>query len=431
MPGQRPQQKPAWVALQNLRQDYDVRDLSTDVDAIDPDIDALLVIHPKDIAEKTAFAIDQFVLRGGHVLMMLDPLSIADEGTPGANQFGPPQRASNIPQLLEAWGVGYEPDKVIADIDAATNIRMQNNSVERSMVALSFGTNNISRSDTLTTQLDAMMLPYAGSLKDNTAAELEFTPLLYSSDNAGSVSTMMAQFGNQAIQREYKDSPVRLTVAARLSGTFKTAFPDGIAADTDAEDAEPARITPGLTNGTSTVILVADVDMIFDPICVEAINVFGYQAHRERNDNLSFFANAVEMTAGSQDLVAVRSRGRFQRPFDRVMELQAAAMREWRGRETELEDKLRETEQQLREMQAGKQGDQSFILSREQQEAIRNFKKEELRIKRELKNVRKNLRKDIERLGIMVKTINIALMPLLVSVAGVTYGLLRRRRETK
>jgi ABC-type uncharacterized transport system involved in gliding motility auxiliary subunit len=431
-PGRRPEQQPAWVAIQNLKQDFELRELAPPLDAIAAEIDALLVIHPKELPDRTLYAIDQFVLRGGHLLLMVDPLSIADDAGQGASPFGMPSRGSDAARLFSAWGVGYDMGRVVADTDAATNLRAPDNRIERSLVALTLATNQISRADILTSKLDIMLLPYAGALTDQTGEKLTFTPLLSSSDHAGTVSAMSAQFGSSAVQREFKDSPVRLTLAARLHGTFATAFPDGqpaAEADADAPEAgkDDAAKPESLKTGDSTVIVVADVDMFFDPVCVEEINIFGQLAHRPRNDNLNFLFNAVEQLSGSSDLVAIRSRGRFARPFDRVLALQAEAMRVWRGREAELEEKLRETERQIQEMQAGKDAQQQFILSPEQQQAIERFRAEEIRVKQELKDVRRQLRRDIERLGAAVKAVNIALVPLLVVCAGIAYWVVRRR----
>jgi ABC-type uncharacterized transport system involved in gliding motility auxiliary subunit len=428
MPPQQPQQQP-WVAIQTIRRDYDLRELTPPVTEVSADIKALVIVHPKDLDDGTLFAIDQFVLRGGHVMMMVDPLSIADQPPqqmPG--RFNMPDRSSDAQKLFAAWGVGYAADQVVADRKAATNLRMQNNQIEQSFVALTLVTNNISRSEILTAQLDAMTLPYAGYFSDRTADDLTFTPLLFSSDDSGTVNSRTAQFGAAAVQREYKDSAVRLNMAVRLSGSFRTAFPEGHP-DRGEESEDAEKDVNLLAEGTSTVILVGDVDLIFDPVCVEEVNMFGFRQHRARNDNLSFFANAVELAAGSQDLVAIRSRGRHNRPFGRVMALQAAAMREQQGRQVELEDKLREAQGKLQELQAGKGSDQQFILSPEQQEAIANFRKEEVRVRKELKEVRKSLRRDVEHLGVWVKVINIALMPLLVSIAGVTFGLYRRKHN--
>ena len=437
-PGQQPPDQEPWVAFQNLEKDYDLRRLEAPVDTIADDVQALVVVHPKDLDDQTLYAIDQFVLGGGQLVLMVDPLSIADPGQPQGNMgmMGGAQRSSNAETLFDAWGVKYDPGQIVADIEAASNLRTPQGGVERNLAALTITTNNINQTDIMTTQLDIMTVPYAGAFKDETAESLTFTPLLYSSDHAGLVGAMTAQFGGSAIQREFKDAPVRMNFAVRLQGEFTTAFPDGPPedeetgenGDEDEPDAsETQTAAAGLTNGTSMVILAADTDLIFDPVAVEQINLFGHTAHRARNDNLNFFANAVEMAAGSRELVSIRSRGRFARPFDRVAALQAKAMREWRGREAELEEKLRETEQKLRQMQTARNDDQRFILSPEQQEAIANFRAEEVRIRDELKDVRRKLRSDIETLGVWVKVLNIALMPLLVSLVGLTYGIYRKR----
>ena len=248
------------------------------------------------------------------------------------------------------------------------------------------------------------------------------------------MSHFMAQFGGDALRREYKESGVEHTLAARLSGTFRTAFPDGPPADTagnegsDEEDQAPEAVPPGLKEGTGTIVVVADVDMLGDRFCVQAMNFFGHVAHQPINDNLAFVANAIEQLSGSADLIGIRSRGRMNRPFDRVQALEAEARAQWQEQEAQLEQNLREAQQQINELQGQKAQGQEFILSPQQEAAISNFRDEEARISRELKEVRKSLRRNIEVLGMRVKAINIALMPLLVALAGIIYGLRRRRR---
>lgn len=439
-PGQRPPSQPAWAAIQSIRQDYDVSEITTPVEEIASDVDTLVVLHPKDLSEKTQYAIDQFVLRGGHLLMCLDPFSVADPGNPQAAQFGGrqmQQRSSDAPALLRAWGVGYRADQIVADLSAATMLGTPNGGAEQNMTVLSLlGTNGINQSNILTTQLDSMMLPYVGSFSDNTSEDLVFEALLKSSDNSGLVSAMMAQFGPQAVKSEFKDGDVRFNLAASLSGTFTTAFPDGPPSDsTDAEegendDSEEAPPPAGLKSGTSVVILIGDVDLIFNPVCVEEVQMFGFRQQRARNDNLNFFANAVEMLSGSEDLVSVRSRGKFNRPFDKVLELQAKAAKQGRDREAALEKELRETEEELRQMQANNKagGDQRFILTAEQKQRIEKFRADEQSFRRQLKELRKSLRKEIESLGVKVKLVNIALMPLLVCFAGIFYGVYRKNK---
>jgi ABC-type uncharacterized transport system involved in gliding motility auxiliary subunit len=293
----------------------------------------------------------------------------------------------------------------------------------------------------LTAQLEAVMMPYAGCFKVESSADLKAIPLIASSDSAGLVDSMSARFGNTSIRRDFKPEPTRVSLAVRLSGKFKTAFPDGKPGETPPAEPEKKeggdaakkeggeKKDAGLKEGQSLVILVGDADMLADRFCVQEMSFFGFSAHQPMNNNLDFLANAVEQISGSPELVSIRSRGRFARPFDRVLALEADARREWQAREDSLADSLQETQRQLRSLQTEKDSTQRVILSQRQKEAIAKFRQEEARIKGELKEVRKSLRRDIERLGVTVKAVNIAGMPLLVCLAGVGYGLFRRRKR--
>ena len=237
--------------------------------------------------------------------------------------------------------------------------------------------------------------------------------------------------------RDFKPAATPSALAARLSGTFKTAYPDGKPSDNAEDDknnenserSEEDEESKGLLSGESTVILIADSDMIEDNFCVRALNFFGTRAYLPLNDNVTFFAIAVEQIGVSSDLIGIRSRGESARPFDRVLELEQIARQEWQDKEQQLMNKLQEAQRQLRELQDEKDQGQKLILSPEQEAAIKRFQEEELRINRELKDVRKNLRRDIEQLGFKVKLANIALMPILVGLGGVIHGLRRKRKR--
>jgi len=442
MPGQpRPQPQPAWLAFRELQEDYEVRQVKMSAEEIDADIRALIVVQPKGLSDATLYAIDQFVLGGGHALIFLDPMCLSDAAASPNDPYGMNRQPADLSLLLDAWGVGYEAGKVLADMRAVSRIQSADNRVEESPVWLTLSPNNISRDDVLTTQLESLMLPLTGVFADYTSKDMSFTPLLTSSETSCMVNSMTAQFGGQGLRRELKSGGVPLHMATRLTGVFKTAFPEGMPSDKpeidEAEDSEAdaaetnagGEEQPGLTEGKSTVILVADADMLQDRFCVNEINFFGARNYAPLNDNLNFFANAVEQMAGSDELIGTRSRGRFNRPFDRVLAIEQNAGREWQAREADLVDKLNETQRQLRELQTEKDPNQRFILNSRQKKAIEGFRQEELRIKRQLKDVRKNLRRDIELLGVKMKVINIALMPLLVSIAGVSFGIHRKRKK--
>ncbi len=435
MPGQPPEPSQPWTSFADLRHDYDLREVDVDVESISDEISALVLVHPKQLSPKTLFAIDQFVLKGGRLMAFVDPLCLADlERQPQTSPYQRPSAASDLPELFRAWGVGYNAAEVVADMSAATRVRAADNRVEDSLVWLSLGRAHINRDDILTTQLENVLLPFAGSFSDLTGNDVTFTPLLSASTESGTVNAMSAQYGAEALRRQFRKGGAALPLAVRLSGTFKTAFPEGAPASPDpdavkTEDGESTEEEPAqLQSGRSAIILVADTDLLADRFCVQEINFLGMRGQQPINDNLNLLANAVEQVGGSSDLIGIRSRGTFSRPFDRVLALEQKARDAWQTREQELTLRLQETQQQLRELQNQKETSQRFILSPQQQAAIEQFHARELEIKKELKEVRKNLRRDIEMLGIRIKAINIALMPLLVALGGVGYGLSRRRR---
>jgi ABC-type uncharacterized transport system involved in gliding motility auxiliary subunit len=430
MPGMpRPQPQPPWAAFQDLKRDFDVREIQPTETRIDPELNALVVVHPKNLPPAMEYAIDQYVLGGGHLLVMVDPLSLAEMSASGQQPFGAPQASSQLEKLFSAWGVGFDPAKVVVDPRARSRIP----EIADNPVWLDLKPENISRDETLTAQLDTLLVPMAGRLTDKTGDDVTFTPLLTTSDSAGTTSAMSAQFGPQAMRNDIEKTGT-VTLAARLSGKFKTAFPGGPPADEDAdadeEDEAEADKADGLKEGESTIIVIADTDLVFDRFCVQMMDFFGRRIPRAFNDNIDLLANAAEQLAGSSDLIAIRSRGKFRRPFDRVDQIEMDAQEQWRDRENELTKSLQDTQRRLNELQAGKKGDsQRFILSEEQREAIKTFREEELKTKQELKEVRKNLRRRVERLGAGVKTINIALMPVLIALLGICFGWYRNRRR--
>ena len=423
----------AWLAFQEIQGDYDLRRIAPEVDAIPDDLQALIVVHPKDLPDATLYAIDQFVLRGGHLLAFIDPLNVADLESAGEqNPYSRPQTSSDLAPLLAAWGIGYDPATVLADMKSVSRLRGNNNQVEESPVFLTLREGNANREDILTAQLNMLMLPFTGTFEDLTQGKLTVTPLLSSSDMAGKISSMTAQFGGTAVNREFKPDAKRHPMAIRVAGEFHTAYPAGKPKATpeegQPEKTDPDADKPGLQRGQSTVILVADADLIYDRFCVEEMNFFGARALQPLNDNINFFANAVEQVAGSSDLIGIRSRGEFFRPFDRVVALEEKARQQWQEKEKDLVAKLQETRDQLGKLQAQKDEGQKFILSPEQKEAITRYQQNERDIARQLKDVRKNLRQEIEKLGLKVKVANIVLMPALVCLCGVSYGLRRKRR---
>ncbi len=446
MPGQpRPKNQPPWVAFQDLAKDYDVRQLPAETESIEADVDVLVLVHPKSLSRRTLYAIDQFVLRGGRLLAFVDPMCLAD----AMNQDNPmgmgmTRPASDLGPLTEAWGLTFDSGKAVADLDASTRIRRGDNQVEDNPVFLTLRPENLDGRDLATSALKSLSLPGAGAFVGSGAPGLTVGTLVVSSDQSELVDAMMAQMGTDAIRRSFKAGLKRLPLAVRIQGEFPTAFPDGQpkaevdpdkgpAADADkdkpAETAAPTGLTRSVRPGL--VVLVGDVDLLFDAFAVQELPLFGQRVYQPMNDNLALFANLLEQLGGNADLASIRARGRFDRPFERVLTLQREAQQRWLIQEQALERQLETTRERINSLQAQKDKTQRYILSAEQQEEIARFRQENARTQQELKQVRKNLREGIERLGAGVKAVNILAMPALVCLAGLGFAWHRRRRNAR
>ncbi len=429
--------KQPWIVFQALRQDYNVRKVEQTTEAIDPDMDVLVLAHPRELSDRTLYAIDQFVLRGGRLIAFIDPFCVAEMELQSApNPYMTPSSA-RMDKLLAAWGVDFERDNVVADLESVTTLSGNGGTQEDSPVWLSLRSQRLNNKEMLTSQLQTLMLPFAGGFKINTASNLTVTTLISSSPTASLVPAFMARMGSAAIRRDFQSESKPIPIAVRVQGRMQSAFPAGRPPRSDGETnsadsaEEPAPAHLAESQDRSTVLLVGDADMLFDRFCVQQMNFFGMNTIQPINNNIDFFANAVDQMAGGADLVSVRSRGKIERPFEKVIKLQNKAQEQWLERERALEEKLRVTEKRLNELQSKKDEQQRYILSPEQQQEIETFKQQEMETKKELKLVRRRLREDIERLGMWLKFANILLVPLFVGVSGISFWLYRRRKARR
>ncbi|MBQ3096618.1 MAG: Gldg family protein [Kiritimatiellae bacterium] len=428
MQGQRPQ--PGWAAFTELSKDYEVREISPTAESIDSDVKALVVLHAKDLSEKTLFAIDQFVIKGGRLIACVDPFSVMDmlssrqQQNPMMMQMGGQDGPSTLGKLFDAWGVSFDTSKLVADLAAATKLGAGNGRAEENPAFLSLTSGNMDDGDIVVSCLTQVMLPFSGALSFAKTDGLEFEPLMTtSSDSACMIDRMGAQFGMGAMMKDLRPDGVKRTLAARLSGTFKTAFPKG----PDWKEGSTNAIPEVVASGKGAVVIFADSDFLADNFCVQTMNTIFGPIAQPINDNLVLFSNIIEQYAGREELIGVRSRGPSNRPFVKVNELEAKAMAKWQRKQSELEAALQETQQRLSALQKQKSGNDRMILSREQQEEIAQFRKVQADTRRQLKNVRKELTADIDSLGLMLKVLNILAIPALVIFFGIFRGLKRRK----
>lgn len=432
----RQQGQDPWIFISELKRDFTVREVPMTAEKIDDDIRLLLVLYPRDISEAAQYAIDQFVLRGGKLIAFVDPLSIADNRN---NAMNPLQRASSsgatLDKLFKAWGVEFDISKCVADMAYKTMLGRSQGPQEVPAV-LSLTREALASDDVVTSQIDNLLLPYAGVFAGTPATGLKQTVLMKSSPNSMLIDKIMAEFGGGA-DRDFKPSGTEYSLAIRLTGKFKTAFPDGkpgaAKADEPNEDEKkeeqpPAGDSLKESKEENNVVLVGDSDLLFDPVVGEVQNLFGQKILIPRGGNLNFGQSLVEFLAGDSRLIAVRSRASLNRPFTVVKQMEEEAQKNWRSQIRDLETSLQETQQKLNELQRTKQDSQRFVLSPEQQQELTNFRKKEAESKAKLKELRRNLRRDIDSLQNFLKWLNIALMPLAVTLSGVAVAVYKRKK---
>ena len=420
--GRRPPQ--GWAAFAELAKDYTVKSVATDVEKIDDDVKTLVLLHAKDLSDKTLYAIDQFVLRGGRLIACTDPMSFAEIRAGQSRQMmgmggdGP----STLGKLFDAWGVGFDTAKITCDLSAATKLGNGRGGAEEEPAFLTLKPENMDKSDILVSRLSQVMMPFAGAFTFDAAkaGALKFTPVITTSeDNSSSTDKMSMMSGMGSSMKAVPDGKSRV-VAVRLEGQFKTAYPKGPDGTND--------VSKALSEGKSSVMLFADADFLADECCVRILRTPFGQIAQPLNDNLPLFSNVIEQFAGREELIGLRSRGASDRPFEVVDKLEAEAMRQWQQREAEFQEELNNTIQTIANMKSDKVGNGRIILSKEQQDKLAELKKTEAETRRKLKDVRKELTAGIISLGTRLKWINIALMPVLVVLFGLTRWFVRRKR---
>lgn len=413
---------PAWVVMDQIRQGFEVRNLPLTGDSIDDDVTTLMIVHPAGLSPAMEYAIDQFVLKGGKAIVFVDPYCESSRAAGNPLEQGPTESASNLPRLFKAWGLEYAADKVVGDAATALQISVAPEQPPVAHLAfLGLGVDNIERSDVVTGSLESLNLGMAGALKAAPGASTRFEPLLRSSDNAGLLEAMQVQIARDpaALMKGFAPTGERYTLAARISGPAKSAF-----------DKPQVEGREHLAEGKDiNVIVVADADMLADRFWVQVQDFFGQRVATAWADNAAFAQNALENLSGSSELIGIRSRGRYSRPFELVQQIRLGADAKYRESAELLQQRLEETEKQLAELQRSKQQSNQLTLSPEQEQALMRFQEEKLRIRKQLRDVRHELDQDIEQLGAVLKLINIVVMPLLLTLALAGWHRWRKRRR--
>lgn len=427
---------PPWVIYEQASQLFEIRSLGTAFESVPDEVSLLWVVQPRDLSNATVYAIDQFVMRGGKAMIFVDPLADVDPAqTEGMPQGMPPiGQGSDLPLLFDAWGIEFPSDEVVADAQLALPITTgASPRPVRHYGYLGVTSEWMNEDDIVTGDLSVVNMATSGyfARAEDGAANLE--PLLESS--ASSMVMRATQFSflpdPSTLQSGFVPSGDRKILAARITGTLPSAFPNGApgaSPDGEGDDAESAGDHLSESAEPANLIVVADVDLLDNQMWVQVQNFFGQRLANAFASNGAFVINALESLAGSSDLIAVRSRASFTRPFTRVDGLRARAEAEFQETEERLQQELAETEQRLRDLQSTREDGGNLLLSPEQQAEIDNFIDRRAEIRRELRAVQRNLDSDIERLGTVLKIINIGLVPLLLTAIALLAVWRRNRR---
>jgi len=431
--GQRPQ--PAWALIGELRKDFTVKNVAMTADKIDDDIKVLMVIHPKDITEAAQFALDQFVLRGGKLIAFLDANSLVDKSNqqnPMMGQMG--GGGSTLDKLLKAWGLTFENSKVVADLNFKMVLGDNEDSNAQRPTWLSITTEGLNPDDIITSQIDNVWYFSGGAFSGTPADGLKQTVLLKSSKESGFVEGFLANLSPEGAMKDFKPTGKELSLAVRLAGKFKTAFPNGNPSQPAPEPgstnapAKPANDSLKESKAETTVILVGDADMIHDNFSIQETQTPFGNMRRQLNANLNFAQNAVEQLTGDNNLIAVRSRATLNRPFEVVRKKEAEAAQKFQGVVDELQKKAQEAQQRISELQAQKSDkNQRFILSPEQQAELAKLEKESAETDKKLRGVKKDLVREVDALKTRLALWNIFAVPFVVVVGGVFLAVYKRK----
>jgi len=451
-----------WAVIRQMQGNFAVRQLVLP-EQLGEDVDLLILAHAAHLNDQELYAIDQYLMRGGRAVIFVDPYN---EGA-ASRRFtvGAVPESSNLKKLFEAWGVSVTENKLAADMSLA---RLVNAGSEQQIVPapyvtwLQLGADSISNTDLVTSNLNRLNLASAGAISLKDGAQLKGEPLLWTTTNSQLVDVKNISGQRPDIRgmvERFKASGEKQVLAMRLTGSVKSAFPEGPPKDRKPEKKEePASDSGNSTNKKASqgkveeekvkpkshvaesqeplnLIVVADTDMLSNVFWVQMRQFYGRRFTTPVANNGDFVLNAVENLSGSSDLIGLRSRGSAHRPFTKIEEMQEAAQEQFKSEEQRLMRQLEETEKKLLTLQGGPQpgegADAAKTLTEEQKAEVRKFTDELLVTRKALRQVRHDLRKDIDSLRNRLSFLNIALVPFLVTIAAAGLGAARVRRRKR
>ena len=447
-PAQGQQNRP-WQFYTQLKRDYDpdptdfgsnLIDLGMDIEEVPGDVKVVLLVHPAGISENTQFALDQFLLRGGNIVAFLDSYSVvAAQSQPQRQQFGGAPQApgiptsSNLEKLLNAWGVNFEANQVLADRTYETAQTQSSNNP----AILTITREAINKDDTLTTSIRDLLMYFSGVFYVSEKEGIKVETLIESSAKSQLVVPQSVQFNPDQVTQNFKASGEKYPLALRLSGNFVTAFPEGkpkLEEEEEEEEEEEGKdvekdveeensLKESKESGKGSVFLAADSDMLFDALAVGR-DLFGRTTYR--NNNIPLLENAVEQASGGGSLMSIRTRGSGRRPFSKFKELAEEASEKLNEEIAKVTKQEQEVASEISKLMQEQGNDQMVVLSPEAANKIKQLRVEEVKASKRKRELSRDLRKDIRKIENKIKNLNIAGVPLLIILIGILHLVIRR-----
>ena len=433
---------PPWVFVRELQKRYDVQSIKTDTEEISG-IDLLLIVHPKDLPEKTLFAIDQFLLKGGRAVILIDPYCLQDQPSPQARAQGmATTQSSDLNRLLKTWGLEMPADTFAGDESLAMKVTLRQGQKPQKLIGLlNLVPGDFNKDNIITADLNQVRIFFGGVLRETgTDTQIRRVPLLNTTDRGNSWKPdspfELRGLDGDVLMRHFTPGKKPVYMAYMLTGRFPSSFPDGVDVPVESkekkegaekkQEAPATRHLSGLKEASSdaAVVVIADVDFISDPFAYQE-SLFGTT---KVGDNSALLFNAVENLLGSTDLIAIRSRGNYQRPFTLVDRIERDAESETAQEEARINAQIEEFQNELSKVvsDARKKGERGIDAT-----ALAGSKTDlELKIheaKVRLRQVQNQRRERIERLGLTLRNVNMLLAPAVILIFAIILGIHRSR----
>ncbi len=418
-----------WAVIEQLQQLMEVRSLSTSLTEIDKDVDVLMVVHPQQLSDSLRYAIDQYVLGGGKLMVFLDPhFESMSQGQ---------SNGSSLDDLLTAWGVSFSNEQVVGDSQWGLRMAVSEGGPALPDVGI-FGLRDeaFDEDSVVTAELETVNMASAGyfaALPDGTTS---MNVLLQSSDQAMPIAleSVVGLTNHGDLLVDFKATGERYPLAISLTGQAKSAFsdrPEFVEEETEeAQETDSYPMAPHREASTASgirVMLFGDVDALTDRLWVQVSNFFGQRVAVPWANNGDLVANAVEALGGSDSLIRIRSRGQYTRPFTRVNDLRNEAASQFKAQEKILLEQLESLEANIQALNNPENGGQLLELNDSQREEVKRFEEQRLQVRKDLRQVQHKLNQSIDTLELRLKLINMFLVPALLFMAMIALFVYRRR----